>query len=75
MSNLLGVDLDLFDLVTTALAQHLANDTPLLQEEDPFPIMGAQTAPVALIPVIIPVRDLAVQINAAEMVLQAKVGA
>lgn len=75
LSNLLGVDLNLFDLVTTALARFLAQDTPLLQEEDPFPIMQAQVTPVALIPVKIPVRDLNVQINADEMVLQAKVGA
>jgi hypothetical protein len=75
LSHLLGVDLNLFDLVTTALAQYLAKDQPLLQNEDPFPILPAQTTPVALIPVKIPVRDLSVQINADEMVLQAKVGA
>ncbi len=75
LSHLLGVDLNLFDLLTTALAQHFAKDTPLLQNEDPFPIMKAQVTPVALIPVKIPVRDLAVQINADEMVLHAKVGA
>jgi len=75
LSHLLGVDLNLFDLVTTALAQYLAKDQPLLKNEDPFPILAAQTTPVALIPVKIPVRDLSVQINADEMVLQAKVGA
>ncbi len=75
LSHLLGIDLNLFDLITTALAQHFAKDAPLLQNEDPFPILKAQVTPVALIPVKIPVRDLAVQINAAEMVLSAKVGA
>jgi hypothetical protein len=75
LSHLLGVDLNLFDLVTTALAQLLLSGTPLVQVEDPFPVVGAQTTPFPLIPVKIPIRDLAVQINSAEMVLQAKVGA
>jgi len=69
---LLGVDLNLFDLATTALAQYLAKDQPLLQNEDPFPILSAQTTPAALIPVKIPVRDLSVQINADEMVCKPK---
>ncbi len=75
LSHLLGVDLNLFDYVTTALAQLLLRDMPLLKLEDPLPVMASQATPVALIPVKIPVRDLAVQINSAEMVLQAKVGA
>jgi hypothetical protein len=74
LSHLIGVDLDLFDLITTALAQHFAKDKPLVQLEDPFPIMQAQLAPVPLIPVKIPVRDLGVQISSDEMVLHAKVG-
>ena len=75
LSNLLGVDLNLFDLVTTALGQLLLRDMPLFQIEDPFKVMEPQTTPFPLIPVKIPVRDLAVQVNSAEMVLQAKVGA
>ena len=75
LSNLLGVDLNLFDLVTTALGQLLLRDMPLFQIEDPYKVMEPQTTPVPLIPVKIPVRDLAVQVNSAEMVLQAKVGA
>src|SRR5947209_18454555 len=75
LSNLLGVDLDLFDLVTTALAQLLLNGTPLFQIEDPYKVMDPQSTPVTLNPMKIPIRDLAVQINSAEMVLQAKVGA
>lgn len=75
LSHLIGVDLDLFDLVTTALAQHLAKDKALMQLEDPYPVMEAQVGPPALIPAKIPIRDLAVQVNSAEMVLQAKVGA
>jgi hypothetical protein len=74
LSHLIGVDLDLFDLVTTALAQHFAKDKPMVELEDPFPIMAAQSTPVPLIPVKIPVRDLGVQVSAAEMVLHAKVG-
>src|SRR5581483_9635448 len=75
LSNLIGVDLDLWDYVVTALAQHFAKDSPLMQLEDPFPVLGAQTWPAVLNPVKIPIRDLGVQINASEMMLHAKVGA
>ena len=83
LSNLLGVDLNLFDLVTTALAQFFLRDMPLLPIPDPFhvplpdvlPVPVGSPTPAGLPPVRIPVRDLTVQVNSAEMVLQAKVGA
>jgi hypothetical protein len=75
LSNLIGVDLNLFDYVTTALAQLFAKDTPLVQFEDPFKILDAQATPMVLNPVKIPIRGLGVQINASEMTLHAKVGA
>jgi hypothetical protein len=75
LSHLIGVDLNLFDLATTALAQLLAKDQALAMIEDPLPILPAQTSPVSLIPVKIPLRDLTVQIDADEMILSGKVGA
>lgn len=75
LSNLIGVDLNLFDYVTTALAQLLVGGTPLVPLEDPFQVLDAQTSPVVLNPVKIPIRGLSVQINADEMTLRAKVGA
>jgi hypothetical protein len=75
LSHLIGVDLNLFDLATTALAQYLAKDQALAMIEDPLPILPAQTSPVSLIPVKIPLRDLTVQINSDEMILSGKVGA
>jgi hypothetical protein len=83
LSHLLGVDLNLFDLVTTALARLLLHDMALIQIPDPYhvplpdvlPLPGVPPTPAGLIPVKIPVRDLTVQINSAEMLLQAKVGA
>ncbi|SRR6266487_5042558 len=75
LSHLIGVDLNLFDLLTTALAQHFAQDQPLLHPEDPLLILPSQSAPLALIPVKLPVRDLKVRIDSDEMVLTARVGA
>jgi hypothetical protein len=75
LSQLIGVDLNLFDLVTTALAQFLAKDKALFTLEDPLPILPAQVTPVSLIPVKIPLRALTVQINADELSLRGKVGA
>ncbi len=72
LSDLLGVSLGLFDFITTAVADYFAARYPLLEIEDPFPVMGYQNG---LIPIKLPIRDLAVAIDDSEMVLTANVGA
>ncbi len=72
LSDLLGVSLGLFDFITTAVADYFAAQYPLLEIEDPFPVMGYQNG---LIPIKLPIRDLAVAIDDSEMVLTANVGA
>lgn len=79
LSDLLGVSLGLFNVIVNAIADYFAAKTPLYEFEDPFPIEFVDSLPfsppVPLIPVKIPIRDLSVNINDVEMVLEANVGA
>jgi hypothetical protein len=71
ISNLLGNMLGLLGLIETAVADYFANKYPIYKFEDPYPIMSGEPG---LIPVKIPIRDLAAQVNSKEMVVQANVG-
>jgi hypothetical protein len=72
LSNLLGVSIGLFDFVATVVADFLANRFPIFEVEDPYPILKASGA---LIPVKVPLRNVAVGIDDSEMTLTADVGA
>ncbi len=72
LSDLLGNLFGLVSLLETAIADYFASKYPLYQFEDPFPILQASGG---LIPVKIPIRDLAATIDAQEMIVQANVGA
>ncbi len=74
VSNLLGVSLGLFDFILTIVADYFAAQFPIYELEDPYPIMDADPT-VPLIPVKLPIRDLAVTITDDEMVLSGNVGA
>ncbi len=74
LSNLLGVSLGLLDSIITFVGDYFATQYPIHQIEDPYPIMDADPA-IPLIPVKLPIRDLAVTIDDDEMVLSANVGA
>ncbi|MGC1511090.1 hypothetical protein [Ketobacter sp.] len=71
LSDLLGVSLGLFDLILTLVADHFAKQYPLLEIEDPFPVIPYQAG---LIPVKLPIETLAVTITDDEMILTADVG-
>ena len=73
VSNLLGVSLGLFDFILTIVADYFAAQFPIYELEDPYPIMDADPS-VPLIPVKLPIRDLAVTITDDEMVLSGNVG-
>lgn len=70
-SDLLGVSLGLFNAITTFIADYLAKKHPLYEFEDPYPILPSSGG---LIPVKIPIKGLAVQVDDDEMVLSANVG-
>lgn len=72
LSDLLGVSLGLFNAIANFLADFLANKNPILEFEDPLPILEPTDE---LIPVKIPIRDLAVRVNTSEMILEANVEA
>jgi hypothetical protein len=59
-------------LIEAAIVDYFAAQHPIVEFEDPYPILPATAG---LIPVKIPIRNLAVSINSAELVLRADVGA
>ena len=71
LSDLLGVSLGVFDLIITLVADFFAAKFPLLEIEDPFPILPYSGS---LIPVKLPIEELGVNINDDELVLTATVG-
>lgn len=72
LSDKLGVSLELFNFLLTALADYLAAGRPLVQIEDPFPILPATSS---LIHVMIPIEFLGVRVNTDEMILEVDIGA
>jgi len=72
LSDLLGNQFNLIALIETAIADYFANQYPLYEFEDPYPILPASGG---LIPVKLPIRNLSATINSSEMVVLADVGA
>jgi len=72
ISNLLGNLFDLLGLIETAVADYFANQYPIYEFEDPYPILPGSGG---LIPVKIPIRNLSAAVNSKEMVVLADVGA
>jgi len=71
LTDLLMNTLDLLGFIETAIADYFAAKTPLYEFEDPYPILDATAG---LIPVKIPIRNLASHVNAKEMIVTADVG-
>ncbi len=71
LTDLLGVSLGLFDFLVTVIADYFASKSPLTMIEDPFPIAGYSGA---LVPIKLPLRDLAVRVSTDEMLVQGSVG-
>jgi hypothetical protein len=71
LQDLLGDAFGLLTAIETAIADYFAAQHPIYEFEDPFPILQGG----GLIPVKIPIRDLAATINSEEMIVTANVGA
>jgi hypothetical protein len=71
ISNLLGVSLGLFDFILQAVADYFASKNPVFSFEDPFPILQGSGS---LIPVLIPIRNLGVNVDDTEMVITTDIG-
>jgi len=79
ISNLLKVSFGILDFILQLVADYLANKYPIQLIEDPYPILPAANnpnpgAPLRVVPVKIPIRDLKVFNDDKEMVLQGNVG-
>jgi hypothetical protein len=79
ISDLLNISFGLLDFILTAVADYFAAKTPLAEIEDPYPILEASTNPngaglPALVPVLVPIRELHVFNTDQEMVLEGNVG-
>ena len=59
-------------LIETAVADHFASQSPLYEFTDPYPMLPGSGG---LIPVIIPIINLAAHVDSAEMIVTADVGA
>jgi hypothetical protein len=71
-SDLLNVSFGLGNLIAQAILTYLAIQKPLIEIEDPYPILPASGG---LIPVKIPIEDLTVRVTDDEMIVEANVGA
>jgi hypothetical protein len=66
----LGVTFGLFDLILTAIADHLAAGEPLIKLEDPFPV----ESPTGLMDLMIPIEFLDVRVNEHELIVEGDIG-
>jgi hypothetical protein len=71
LTDLLMNTFDLLGIIETAIADYFAAKTPIYEFEDPYPILDAGPG---LIPVKIPIRNLASHVNSQEMIVTADVG-
>jgi hypothetical protein len=82
LSDLFNVSFGLLDFLTTLIGDLFGNCVPIARIDDPFEIMPAEInnnvllsgAPVTLVPVRIPIRNLNGHVTDVEMVVQADVG-
>lgn len=72
LSDLLGNLFGLLGIIETAVADYFASQYPLVEFEDPYPILPGEPG---LIPVKIPIRNLTATVDSHEMVVLADVGA
>lgn len=71
LQDLLGNTFDILGLIETAVADYFANQYPIYEFEDPYPILPQSGM---LIPVKIPLRNLTATVNTNEMIVLADVG-
>jgi hypothetical protein len=71
LSNLFGVSLGLFDFIVTAVADYFASKFPIFTFENPFKVLEGTGS---LIPILVPIQNVAVNVNDAEMVISTDIG-
>lgn len=71
LQNLLGDTFDILGFIETAVADYFANQYPIYEFEDPYPVLPQDGV---LIPVKIPLRGLTATVNSNEMIVLADIG-
>jgi hypothetical protein len=71
LQDLLGDTFDFLGQIETAVAEYFADQYPIYELEDPFPVLPKDGS---LIPVKIPLRNLGATVNTNEMIVTADVG-
>jgi hypothetical protein len=79
ISDLLNISFGILDFILQLVADNLANNQPIHQIEDPYPILEATSnpnpgSPLSIVPVKIPIRDLTIFNDDQEMVLEGNIG-
>jgi hypothetical protein len=83
LSDLFNVSFGLFDFLVTLVLDIFGHCVPIHRIDDPFTILEEEVstsvrldgAPVTLVPVRVPIRNLSVLVNDVEMIVQADAGA
>jgi hypothetical protein len=83
LSDLFNISFGLFDFIVTLVLDFFGQCVPVLRIDDPFELLPEKVStsvflsgtPVTLVPVTLPIRNLAVQVSDTELVIQADVGA
>jgi hypothetical protein len=83
LSDLFNVSFGLFDFLVTLVLDLFGNCVPIARLDDPFTVLEEEVstsvrldhAPVTLVPVRVPIRNLTVGVNDVEMIVQADIGA
>jgi hypothetical protein len=71
LSNLFGVSLGLFNAIAEVVLDFLGNKFPIFRFEDPHQILEGSNA---LIPILVPIRNVGIVVNDVEMVLTTDIG-
>ena len=71
LSDLFGVSFGLFDFIATWVADELAKKNPVFAFEDPYPMLPPDGS---LIPVLVPIRQVDVNIESTEVIISADIG-
>jgi len=83
LSDLFNVSFGLLDFLVQIVLELFGNCVPIYQIDDPFEVVPAKVsndvllsgAPVQLVPVTVPIRELSVNVDDVELVVRADIGA
>lgn len=75
LSDLFNVSFGLLDILTQAIGTYFGSCVPIYRIDDPLLVLAAETGELPLIPVTVPIANLAVTANDDELIVTADIGA